>query len=212
LVTVNDLTEDNVNIGDTLLIAGGGGGGGAGRGKAVCSGHFGILERIDGENGGSGASVFASGAPTTIGAGINGGSNSGQGGQVDRGGARDGGTSTAGDDPTAPLGGRGGNHFTPQIGFDNASGVQVTGSGGRGSDGGILAGGGGGAGGYTGGGGGNRGTTSTGCTSGGGGGGSSFTRLVPDSPTCSAAPTSRPDNPNGSVGFVQITFDLGACE
>jgi hypothetical protein len=90
--------------------------------------------------------------------------------------------------------------------------VQVTGRGGRGSDGGVLAGGGGGAGGYTGGGGGDRGTSRTGCTSGGGGGGSSFTRSLPDSPTCSAAPTSRPDNPNGSVGFVQITFDLGACE
>jgi hypothetical protein len=35
---------------------------------------------------------------------------------------------------------------------------------------------------------------------------------IPDSPTCSAAPTSRPDNPNGIEGFVQITFDLGACE
>jgi hypothetical protein len=28
----------------------------------------------------------------------------------------------------------------------------------------------------------------------------------------SAAPTSRPDNPNGIEGFVQITFDLGACD
>ena len=26
-----------------------------------------------------------------------------------------------------------------------------------------------------------------------------------------AAPTSRPDNPNGGQGFVQITFDLGSC-
>ena len=48
--------------------------------------------------------------------------------------------------------------------------------------------------------------------SGGGGGGSSFARDVPKSPTCSVAPTPRPGNPNGGEGFVQITFDLGACE
>jgi hypothetical protein len=110
------------------------------------------------------------------------------------------------------LGARGGNHDNPQIGFANASGSLVTGGGGRGSDGGVLAGGGGGGGGYTGGGGGNRGTSATDCVSGGGGGGSSFTRSLPESPTCTAAPTSRPDNPNGVEGFVQITFDLGACE
>ena len=45
-------------------------------------------------------------------------------------------------------------------------------------------------------------------------GGSSTLREppIPDWPTCSAAPTTRPDNPNGVEGFVQITFDLGTCE
>jgi hypothetical protein len=118
---------------------------------------------------------------------------------------------TDGGDRFSPLAGRGGNHLNPQIGFDNASGVQETGSGGRGSDGGNGAGGGGGGGGSTGGGGGNRGGGFTQCVSGGGGGGSSFARWLPDSPVCLAAPTTRPDNPNGDKGFVQITFDLGAC-
>jgi hypothetical protein len=44
-----------------------------------------------------------------------------------------------------------------------------------------------------------------------GGGDSSLVKIVPGSPTCSAAPTTRPGNPNGIEGFVQITFDLGAC-
>jgi hypothetical protein len=173
-----------------------------------------------------GTAIVAGGPPTTIVPGSDGGSalvphgfgvrrnNSGQGGQVEHGGSAnrdEGGDAAPGGQPISPLGARGGNHFSPQIGFANASGTLVTGGGGRGSDGGVGAGGGGGGGGYTGGGGGNRGTSATDCVSGGGGGGSSFTRLLPASPTCPAAPTSRPDNPNGGEGFVQITFDLGQC-
>lgn len=222
LVTVNDLTRGDVALADTLQIAGGGGGGGAGRGKAnVC----GMDSRIAGGAGGNGASAFFVAGPGqsfTIVAGAHGGPatgpgsgvvkfNSGQGGQIAKGGFSNGGSSEPGGDPTAPLGGRGGNHLSPQIGFVNASGTAVTGGGGRGSDGGLQAGGGAGGGGYTGGGGGNRGNLETGCVSGGGGGGSSFVRQVPGSPTCAAAPTTRPGNPNGIAGFVQITFDLGAC-
>ena len=43
------------------------------------------------------------------------------------------------------------------------------------------------------------------------GGGSTFVREGPNSPTCSAAPTDRPGNPNGVERFVQVTVDLGAC-
>lgn len=141
--------------------------------------------------------------------------NSGQGGLVDSGGSGNtaaGSNAEAGGRPIAPLGARGGNHHTPQIGFANASGTRVTGGGGQGSDGGNGAGGGGGGGGYTGGGGGNRGVIATECVSGGGGGGSSFTRSLPDLPTCTAVPRSGQDNPNGGEGFVQITFDLGLCD
>jgi hypothetical protein len=216
LLTVNDLTESDVDVADTLLIAGGGGGGGAGRGTRVC-GQF-NSQVIEGAEGGAGAAAFAGSASSPV---ITAGQNgllihsldrSGKGGTASGGGAGNGGSSEPGDGPTAPLGGRGGNHLSPQVGFVNAPGTQVTGGGGRGSDGGNLAGGGGGGGGYTGGGGGDRGVSSTSCVSGGGGGGSSLVNPIPDSPTCSAAPTSRPDNPNGIEGFVQITFDLGACE
>jgi hypothetical protein len=223
LVTINDLSKNEVYLDDTLLIAGAGGGGGAGRGKDVCAG-----EKVAGAGGGDGATAFGSAqSQVTIVAGKKGGSRkgtnpfvpslnySGDGGQKTAGGAAntaEGADSTPGDGPTAPLGGRGGNHDSPQIGFINASGIVVTGGGGQGSNGGNDAGGGGGGGGYTGGGGGNRGSSKTSCVSGGGGGGSSFVRQVPASPICPRAPTARPDNPNGSDGFVQITFDLGACE
>jgi hypothetical protein len=220
LATANDLTAENVNLAETLLIAGGGGGGGAGRGKNVCGGN----SQIRGGSGGNGATAIAvDGAPTTIARGIDGGSvsrptsrlnYSGQGGLIASGGSANteaDSNATPGDGPTAPFGGRGGNHSNPQLGFANASGTLVTRGGGHGSDGGNGAGGGGAGGGYTGGGGGNRGASATQCTSGGGGSGSSFTRSPPGSPTCSAAPTSNPGNPNGGQGFVQITFDLGAC-
>jgi hypothetical protein len=221
LVTVNDLTKSRVEPAATLLIAGGGGGGGAGRGaKNVCGGN----STVKGRDGGAGATALfvpTSGAGgtglTNVVAGQDGANplnsgNSGRGGQVTTGGADGGGTSEPGGGPTAPLGGRGGNHLNPQIGFANAAITLVAGGGGRGSDGGNQAGGGGGGGGYTGGGGGNRGASATGCVSGGGGGGSSFVRAVANSPICVAAPTTRPDNPNGGTGFVQITFDLGVCE
>jgi len=220
LVTLDDLSKSNVSVPDTLLIAGGGGGGGAGRGSnTACYGTY----YIYGEDGGAGATALfipTSGADssdlTNVIAGEDGSSSygdlSGQGGQVNAGGSGNGGSSEPGGGPTAPLGGRGGNHSTPQIGFVNASLPLVTGGGGQGSDGGNDAGGGGGGGGYTGGGGGNRGVIDTGCYSGGGGGGSSMVREVPNSPSCSAAPLTRPGNPNGGYGFVQITFDLGACE
>lgn len=220
LVTANDLAQSDVRLADTLLIAGGGGGGGAGRGSgSACAG----IASIFGGAGGNGATAFFDFAPSnfTIVAGADGGAatsplttfpvnNSGKGGQVNGGGSGNGGSSEPGGNPTAPLGGRGGNHNTPQIGFANASGTQVTGGGGQGSDGGNDAGGGGGSG-YTGGGGGNRGVSSTDCVSGGGGGGSSFVRQVPGSPICPFAPTTRPGNPNGPEGFVQIVFNLSAC-
>ena len=216
LVTINDLTQGGVRLVRTLLIAGGGGGGGAGRGARVCAGQF----RIIGSGGGAGGVVFSGSSPSSVVVRGQDGEvfvgqitvdNSGKGGTGGGGGAGNGGGSEPGGDPTAPLGGRGGNHDTLQIGFANASGTEVTG-GGRGSDGGNQAGGGGGGGGYTGGGGGNRGVSSTECVSGGGGGGSSYVEPIPNSPRCSAAPTTRPANPNSVEGFVQITFDLGACE
>jgi hypothetical protein len=220
LVTVNDLASDDVNLEDTLLIAAGGGGGGGGRDADACAG----LHIIRGAPGGAGAAAFfvaGLGQDFTIVVGSHGGSaaspvdreviaNSGEGGQITIGGAANGGSSEPGGGPTAPLGGPGGNHEDPQIGFANQSGTDVTG-GGQGSDGGNDAGGGGGGGGYSGGGG-DRGLIDTDCVSGGGGGGSSFVREVPDSPSCAAAPRTRPPNPNGLEGFVQITFDLGACE
>ena len=222
LVTVNDLTEVEVTLPETLLLVGGGGGGGGGRGSnTACSGGG----TVRGANGGAGAVGFIPpGLGTLIVNGEDGAlanapfgglvDNSGKGGGVTQGGAANrtaGGDSENGGNPTAPLGGRGGNHGSPQIGFANQSGVLVTTGGGRGSDGGNRAGGGGGGGGYTGGGGGNRGGGTTQCVSGGGGGGSTFVREVPNSPTCSAAPTDRPGNPNGVEGFVQVTVDLGAC-
>jgi hypothetical protein len=226
LATVNDLTQSAVDLADTLLMAGGGGGGGAGRGTNVCGGGFlNPPVRIRGAGGGAGAVAFSGteSSPVVI-PGENGLlieffhpngpqviDNRGKGGTASAGGAGNGGSSESGDGPTAPLGGRGGNHPSPQIGFVNAPGTAVTGGGGRGSDGGNLAGGGGGGGGFTGGGGGNRGVGSTDCVSGGGGGGSSLVNPIPDAPTCSAVPTTRPGNPNGIEGFVQITFDLGAC-
>jgi hypothetical protein len=226
LVTLDDLSTANVSLPDTLLIAGGGGGGGGGRDTTAC-GDLTSAAYINGETGGNGATALfipLSGADVTDVANVTAGEDganyyerflSGQGGQVDTGGAASNahnGTSEPGDGPTAPLGGHGGNHGSPQIGFANALLPLVTGGGGQGSSGGDKAGGGGGGGGYTGGGGGNRGTTDTDCTSGGGGGGSSLVREVPNSPTCSAAPITRPGNPNGIEGFVQITFDLGACQ
>jgi hypothetical protein len=215
LASVNDLARSDVDLADTPLIAGGGGGGGAGRGAAVCGAPFKFP--VEGADGGAGGVAFSGSASSpVIAPGQNGsirGRNdrSGKGGTASGGGAGNGGSSQPGGGPTAPLGGRGGNHLSPQIGFVNASGTEVAGGGGRGSDGGNLAGGGGGGGGYTGGGGGDRGVNSTDCRSGGGGGGSSLVNTIPDSPTCSAAPTTRPGNPNGIEGFVQITFDLGAC-
>jgi hypothetical protein len=224
LLTLNDLTTEALEIDDTLLIGGAGGGGGAGRGsRTACLGEY----RVYGGAGGAGGVAFSSGSePFRIVAGKDGGGRidphtrtfinlSGKGGRPSRGGAANtfgDADSEPGGDPVAPLGGRGGNHASPQIGFANQSGVMVTGGGGRGSDGGNQAGGGGGGGGYTGGGGGNRGAWATLCVSGGGGGGSSLAAAPPpDSPSCAAAPTERPGNPNGVEGFVQITIDLGAC-
>jgi hypothetical protein len=219
LVTLNDLTEAGVDVDETLLI--GGGGGGAGRGsRNACIGEY----RIYGGNGGAGGLAFFSGSePFSIGSGDQGGARvnphtghsvqrSGYGGGQTAGGAGNGGNSQNGDNPVAPLGARGGNHDNPRIGFANQPGVMVAGGGGHGSDGGNGAGGGGGGGGYTGGGGGNRGVWDTLCVSGGGGGGSSLARMPPaGSPTCATGPTTRPDNPNGVEGFVQITIDLGMC-
>jgi hypothetical protein len=94
LATANDLAKENVDIAETLLIAGGGGGGGAGRGKNVCH----ATKPINGGNGGSGGTANVEGGPPTTNVpGINGTSpqithgfgyrwnNSGQCGQVEHG-------------------------------------------------------------------------------------------------------------------------------
>jgi hypothetical protein len=214
LLTTNDLFENDASLDDTLLIAGGGGGGGAGRGEEhVCPGTS--AGYVFGENAGNGGIVFPpSSAQIVVGQdGTNnyGTGRSGQGGQTMAGGTAGFGSSFNGGGPLAPLGGRGGNHDNPSVGFVNASATKVSGVGGQGQDGGYDAGGGGGGGGYTGGGGGVRGFGDS-CVSGAGGGGSSFVRVPANSPTCAAAPKERPSNPSGGAGFVQIVFDLGACE
>ena len=133
LVTINDLTQGGVRLVRTLLIAGGGGGGGAGRGARACAGQF----RIIGSGGGAGGVVFSGSSPFSVVVRDQDGEvfvgqitvdNSGKGGTGGGGGAGNGGGSEPGGDPTAPLGGRGGNHDTLQIGFANASGTEVTGA------------------------------------------------------------------------------------
>ena len=73
----------------------------------------------------------------------------------------------------------------------------------------LIAAGGGGGGGYGGGAGNIDGSSSSDCITGGGGGAS---LAVASTATCSAAPASKPANPNGSQGFAQIVFDLGGCQ
>jgi hypothetical protein len=129
-----------------------------------------------------------------------------QGGNVTGGANATPGSALPGDDYFAPLGGIGGNHSSPHIGFQNST-LALTAGGGHGGNGGDKAGGGGGGGGYGGGGGGAEGDSHTGCTSSGGGGGASF--AVAPTAACSGAPTSRPSNPKGIQGWVQIIFDRG---
>ena len=214
-VTVNDLFESDMTLKDTLLLAGGGGGGGAGRGKTVCYDSNGGQSYVFGETGGDSGAVIVQSVSVIVSGmdGSNGGSGrSGYGGQPDQGGAPGFGSDFAGGDPIATMGGVGGMHSNPQVGFVNASTLQVGGAGGQGQgDSEYYAGGGGGGGGYTGGGGGVRAFGET-CVSGAGGGGSSYAQALPDSPTCSAVPTEQPSNPAGGEGYIRITFDLGACE
>ncbi len=212
IVTVNDLTREGATFGNTVILAGGAGGGGAGRGKAVCNTTLEVL----GAAGGGGGEAISTLATAAFGTGAKGGarrnsnySGSGGGGRIEGpGGAVNGkGTPSVGDDGIAAIGGRGGNHKDPNVGFFNQSGVKITLSGGKGGEPGHDAGGGGGGGGYGGGGGGAQGIGDTNCVAGGGGGGGSLARASSES--CAR---SRPaSNPNGSEGAVQVVFDAGSC-
>jgi hypothetical protein len=123
--------------------------------------------------------------------------------------AGSGGNTESGDDALAPLAGDGGGYSgSPPREWFNQAGVILDdmGYGGQGGapgdgpspgGGGALAAGGGGV----------QGKYDIGCTA--GGGGSSYAQASTE--TCSLAPTSLPNNPNGWEGFVQIGVDLGAC-
>jgi hypothetical protein len=222
MVTVSDLAKETPTESATVLLAGGGGGGGAGRGKAVCTIPFrpGSFEVLGG-GGGAGGVAIATLAHRGTGAGEKGGARrdrnySGQGGtNTGQGGYINGVDGTAGNglDGLAPLGAAGGRNSNPRIGFANGTTVVARGGGGGGlGDARLQAGGGGGGGGWgsgAGGAGAQDVSTTTNCVSGGGGGGASL--AARSSTTCAAAPTSAPPNPNGDTGWVQITFDLGAC-
>jgi hypothetical protein len=196
------------------LLAGGGGGGGAGN-----SDPCGIMSSILG--GGAGAIAIANSTNPMFIAGDRGDERrntnvSGHGGGGDfaaTGGKNGGGTSTDGDSGLAPLGGQGGYNSPPQTGFVNQV-TSMTLAGGKGGSTGDEAGGGGGGGGWGAGGGGQEGTIGSNCVSGGGGGGGSYAvGFQGATASCSAAPTQMPTNPNGSVGFARITFDLsGTCK
>jgi hypothetical protein len=215
LAPVTDLTAEQPSLDDTLLLAGGGGGGGGGRGTYTACGNLDAAELtvLGGSGGAAGVAIAATDAAKS-GAGEQGGARrgenfSGEGGHDGQAGAGVPPPNT-GDGGLAALGGRGGNHQTPQIGFANQSGVLITAHGGPGGEPGDDAGGGGGGGGYGSGGGGAEGSGISDCVSGGGGGGGSL--AAQSTASCPGAPQTRPDNPNGIEGFVQITFDLGVCE
>ena len=224
MVTTNDLATEPASITDTLLIAAGTGGGGAGRGALSCDpnifGGF-YTKYVYGALGGDDGAAISPLDVEALAAGATGGERMGVnlsglgalGNAAGTGGGVNGHDSslsqpaTVGGNGIAPIGGIGGNHTDPppQTGFANSTTV-VSNAGGRGGDGQDDAGGGGGGGGYGGGGGGGGG----GYGGGGGGGGASL--AVASTATCSAAPASKPANPNGSQGFAQIVFDLGGCQ
>ncbi len=231
MVTTNDLATEQAAIADTLLIAGGAGGGGAGRGKAVCACNLitGGCNFVYGALGGDGGAAIAVQGVEALAGGATGGERqginlSGIGGVGDAAGSGGGvngsdkslsSPAKAGGNGIVPIAGRGGNHSDPQTGFANSSTVITNANDyGQGGDGADDAGGGGGGGGYGGGGGGAGNTdgvsATTDCITGGGGGGASL--AVASTVTCSAAPTSKPANPNGSQGFARIVFDLGGCQ
>jgi hypothetical protein len=204
----------------TVLIAGGGGGGGDGNPSDTACGPFPDNKPVYGGGGGPGGVAIADSTDPKFGAGQRGGERrnvnySGYGGGGDfagTGGANTGGSSAPGSSGLAPMGGPGGGNGSPQIGFINQS-TSITSSGGKGGSPGDSAPGGAGGGGWGGGGGGVEGTSSSDCVSGGGGGGGSFaTGFQGLKIACPAAPTQMPANPQGSQGYAQITFDLGACQ
>jgi hypothetical protein len=218
LVTINDLTSESANLDDTLLVAGGGGGGGGGRGTATACGNISASELdVLGGGGGAGAEAISTANTVAFAVGEKGGarrsenySGSGGGGDVNGpGGAVNGGSAEVGGNGFAAIGGVGGNHNDPATGFTNQTVSRTTAgftAGGRGGQPGDEAGGGGGGGGYGGGGGGRQGDGDSDCVSGGGGGGGSLASVSTQS--CSR---SRPANPNGAGGAVQIVFDAGSC-
>jgi hypothetical protein len=229
MVTTNDLATAQAAIADTLLIAGGAGGGGAGRGKLCACGCNSGQGQTDGyvlgALGGDGGAAIAPKDVESLAAGAKGGEReninlSGSGGvgnAAGTGGAVNGAdhvlshAATVGGNGIAPIAGRGGNHTDPQTGFANSTTVITNTNGsGQGGDGQEDAGGGGGGGGGAGNVDPNNSNDNTDCITGGGGGGASL--AVASTATCSAAPTSKPANPNGSQGFAQIVFDLGGCQ
>jgi hypothetical protein len=234
MITTNDLATEQASIPDALLIAGGAGGGGAGRDKECACGcdsngqgqeNGYVLGALGGDGGAAIAALdvesLAAGAKGGEREGVNLSGSGGVGNAAGMGGAVNGADhilsqpATVGGNGIAPIGGVGGNHSDPQTGFANSTTV-ISNDGGRGGNGQEDAGGGGGGGGYGGGGGGagnvdpNNSSDNTQCITGGGGGGASL--AVESTATCSAAPTSKPANPNGSQGFARIIFDLGGCQ
>jgi hypothetical protein len=221
IITVNDLSKTPPTQSHTVMVAGGGGGGGAGRGKAVCTipFNFGSFKVLGGGGGAGGVAIAAN--TTGLGNGAKGGARrdrnySGEGGTAAGQGGRINGIDPSagdGDHGVAPLGAAGGRNTNPRIGFANGVTLATSGGGRGGSgDARLQAGGGGGGGGYAAGAGGAGAQDirpSTNCVAGGGGGGASVART--SALRCDAAPQTTPPNPNGETGFVQITFDLGAC-
>jgi hypothetical protein len=212
MMTANNLFTDQATLAETLVVAGGGGG--RGTTKACASP---TQKDVLGGGGGHGGVAIAGISERATGAGDRGGERcstnvSGYGGDDGKGGAAGGGNAGAGNNGLALLGGPGGNHGEPYIGWfntppDSVTPVPLGGVGGAPGD---DAGGGGGGGGYGSGGGGREGTGDSDCVSGGGGGGAS--PAITSTETCQVAPTSTPSNPNSGGGFAQITFDLGGCK
>ena len=213
IVTTDNLTDNSPGFNESLLVAGGGGGGGAGRGTVTACQSRGENLDILGGSGGVGGTAIATLNTDAFVRGARGGarrnvneSGSGGGGDAGGSGGTNGSGSINGDSGFAVLGGGGGGRMNPTTGFFDQSDVKISKSGGTGGAPGNDAGGGGGGGGYGGGAGGFQGEDMTGCVSGGGGGGGSF--AIASTTSC---PRTRPTNPNGDRGAVQIVFDAGSC-
>lgn len=211
IVTAQDLTtnpSDEPEQSMIILIAGGGGGGGGKDGACV----VGTASPHAGGQGGIAISTTGSDGEG-VGQGANGGGGGKGGGQGVGGKGQGSSSNEVGHDGIGGLGGSGGEGAGDKIagnpGWLNTGATPLTFADGQGGGGGndsssCTAGGGGGGGGWGGGGGGSHGNTSN--RPGGGGGGGSFS--IPSAYSDGAAPTTRPDNPAGGPGFVQLVFNL----